>query len=523
MRNHWLFFCYMQSHDFFDYYGSAMVFNPELYGFKGVYPMEEWAQMQGQYQAAWSLVSGEELKASESSTGAELYPLRVNLWDFVATIHATMMVGIEGKLPPRTIFSGEGAHGKSRSERYTRAIKKVWASSNGSLFWTAFFNSQVYGGYPLVARQARYGTCPLIIEGVAPQHFFPLFDTNGDVVEFFIYRRIPNRIARFRYGVDVDSNDRAFYIEYWGPDRYRVQINEKLARYTYGQRQGEYMEGENFYGMAPAVYVPHLRKTRMFGDSQIIPLRRPVLEFNARLADVSTAVRDAMRMRYWSRNVSGNVSVLKLGPIDVYNVGRSFESRAQPEIFALETPGAIKEASAFVDFMWDLILFLSDVPPIALGVDEGSQRSGMTLRVRFWSLESHCNVERMNAEVQINRLARIVIHGLRALGAEDVTSNGDDLDVQQEWPEMLPQDRAELVNELVQRKASGLVSLRTALRRFDDYDDLEEEIELIRKDLRSDQELKGVKDGVSRSNGHGDVQTRDVPQRGKASEKLRDQ
>jgi hypothetical protein len=61
------------------------------------------------------------------------------------------------------------------------------------------------------------------------------------------------------------------------------------------------------------------------------------------------------------------------------------------------------------------------------------------------------------------------------------------MEVNQEWPEMLPQERLELVNEMVTRMSAGLVSQRTALRKFSDYDDLEEELALIKQEREDKQ------------------------------------
>ncbi|NJN97977.1 MAG: phage portal protein, partial [Anaerolineales bacterium] len=56
------------------------------------------------------------------------------------------------------------------------------------------------------------------------------------------------------------------------------------------------------------------------------------------------------------------------------------------------------------------------------------------------------------------------------------------------WPAMLPQDRAELVNEMVQRIAAQIISRETAIRRLDGADELKEELERIEEDIQAQQE-----------------------------------
>lgn len=79
----------------------------------------------------------------------------------------------------------------------------------------------------------------------------------------------------------------------------------------------------------------------------------------------------------------------------------------------------------------------------------------------------------------------------------------------QEWPEMLPQDRLELVNEMVQRRSASLVSLRTAVKSFGDYEDLDEELEAIKEEQQEAREAMmaqtAVKEKKEDSNGDGSV------------------
>jgi hypothetical protein len=55
------------------------------------------------------------------------------------------------------------------------------------------------------------------------------------------------------------------------------------------------------------------------------------------------------------------------------------------------------------------------------------------------------------------------------------------------WPPMLPQDRTEVVGEVVQRISAQLISRETAVRRLDGADELAEEMARIEADIQAEQ------------------------------------
>lgn len=452
---------------------AGMGFHPDNHGFTGTWPLSRWGAAQQQYAAAYHLVSGNALKATDKRTKLPLYPLGINLWDFIAEIHATMVVGEGADCPPQTNFVGDTIRAKKRAARYARMIDRTWGTSDPALFWTIFYNTQVYGGYGMMVRMQRVGNHPLKYEAISPFNFYPVLDSNYNIVEFFIHRRITHSEAKWHYGVAIEPDEEVWYVEYWNPERYDVKINNYRAKY----RDGTPMVGDNPFKVAPAVYVPHQRKTSEWGASQILGIKQMVLEFNARLADVSDGVRDSMDTPYWAYNVQRPKQV-HIGRVPVWVMGEGYDARTKPEVNVLSTSRNIRDGSDFVNMLWDMILHTNSVPPVALGVDEGSQRSGTTLRARFWALEAHASVERLFAESQLSRLARITIAGMHALG--EAPSDGGDMEIEQVWKDMLPQDRLELVNEMVQRKAAGLISSRRAIQQFGDVPDVDGELEEIR-------------------------------------------
>jgi hypothetical protein len=464
-------------------------FNPELYGFRGTWPVAEWNERTNSYFDYYMMATGKILSARDPVSQNYLYPLRINVWDFISSVHAYMSMGEDKDQPPRLSFLGEGAWDKSRALRYNRFVSRAYYVSGIDLF-SLFWNINVYGAYALVVRYDLNRSFPIYFEPIPATDFFPVLDAGGRVIEYFIFREISHSEAKWRYGVSVDPVTKPYYIEHWNPERYEVRINGRMAY----SNPDKVIAGRNIFGIAPAVYVPHMRKQNRYGDSQLHNTKEQGLEFNARVADVSDGVREQMKTSYVGHNIKTPKRV-KVGDQVIWNLGDAIDVRDNPEVTPLTNSAAVKDASGFVDSLWDMLTTHAFIPPIAMGVDEGSQRSSLTLRTRFWLLNSHCGVERYNMSEAIKRLGHLTIIGLNQMGYPDVTTNGLSLEASVEWPEMLPEDRVELLNEMVQRYAAGIISRRRAVREFGDVEDVDTELVEIDADERrkQQQELALVK------------------------------
>jgi len=326
-------------------------FHPDMYGYKGVWPTGRWGIAQRQYSAAYHLASGRALEKKDKREDMAIYPLQINLWDFIAEVHATMIVGEGANSPPQTNYIGEGVWEKSRAKRYSQMIKDTWSASDDSMFWTIFYNTQVFGGYGVIVRLTPERHHPLRYEAISPFSFYPIMDSNYNIIEFFIHRRITHSEARWNYGVTIKPDEEVYYTEHWNPEKYDVRINGQRAHY----KNGDPMVGSNPFGVAPAVYIPHIRKTSEWGDSQILGVKQMVLDFNARIADVSDAVRDGMLARYWGYNLETPRRIY-VGRTPIYSFGNSSDSRTQPQINAITGSHAIKEGADYANMLWDLIL-----------------------------------------------------------------------------------------------------------------------------------------------------------------------
>ena len=463
-------------------------FTPELYGYRGTWPITEWHAQTSLYFDYFSMVSGTILDTTETMSGNLIYPVKANVWDFIASIHAYMSMGEDKNQQPRTTFVGEGAWDRVRADRYNRFVAKSWANSSVDLF-SLFWNINAYGAYAMVVRYDLKRKFPIFYEPIPAGNFFPVLDSGGKIIEFFIFRAISHSEARWRYGVTIDASSQPYYIEYWNPEEYEVRINGYMAHT--GDAGERLIQGRNIFGIAPAVYIPHLRKQNKYGDSQLQGTKEQGLEFNSRLADVSDGVREQMKTSFVGTNIK-TPKAYRVGDQTIWNIGDSMDLRESASIQALSNSTGIKDSNAFVDSLWSMLTTFAYIPPIAMGVDEGSQRSSLTLRTRFWLLESHCGVERHNLSEQLIRLAHMTIIGLSQMGYPDVTTNGLSLEATVQWPEMLPEDRAELLNEMIQRYAAGIISRRRAISKFGDVEDVEAEAAEIDADEKRKQQAELV-------------------------------
>ena len=147
----------------------------------------------------------------------------------------------------------------------------------------------------------------------------------------------------------------------------------------------------------------------------------------------------------------------------------------------------------FIQLLLDMIDRSSNLSGVAHGMDEGSQRSGVTLATRMWPLAAHAKDERTMWTTGLRELhkmaLRMLMHIQTVSGFDaKITQEHIDLKPQIGWNSMLPLDRDALVNEMVQRFSMNLVSREQAIREMHDGSDISEEIARIAADMEMDKQ-----------------------------------
>ncbi len=462
----------------------------------GVTIPAEYSERLAYYQRMERWYTGEALNARDTDkTGKEydLYPLHFNPLPAIVNKHVEAVMGIAspGALPVRPYIMGEGI-AKFRADAVQNILRSLLVSAGGApALQDAIRRSEIYGGTLMraVMRGAR-----LVWEHIHPKAFFVVPNASWTaIVEMWIIRTVSRQEALSVYGVDIDDGyDFGVYVEHWTTEEIDAKIDGKPVL----RPDGQGVSGVNPYGFVPAVYIPHMRATDYWGTSlfgQAIDLLR---EINSRLADIGNAVALDAHEIIAMRN-STSPRVRNLGGRAVLDLGTSsgMNASAVPDMFVVGK-GSQNTSKPMTDYVADLfaqILRVTDTPPIAFGDDEGSQRSSMTLEMRFWPLLSHANEERRVWSAALADLSRMSLKMLAHHGIVDYTDQVILEHIVWRWDEQLPRDVKTLTDAAVARVQNGLGAPIDLLSLFPDVRDPAEAERHIREWL---QFLATIKQGV---------------------------
>jgi hypothetical protein len=151
----------------------------------------------------------------------------------------------------------------------------------------------------------------------------------------------------------------------------------------------------------------------------------------------------------------------------------------------------------------ELIREHTNLPNVGYGRTDASVRSALTLHYMMWPATNVGSHYRLNASLalkQIGYLTYVMALSKRKLGetlnaVESIgfAASPEAIEAilvghKTHWPPMLPQDRTELVNEMIQRISAQIISRETAVRRLDGADELAEEMQRIEDDITAQQE-----------------------------------
>jgi hypothetical protein len=175
-------------------------------------------------------------------------------------------------------------------------------------------------------------------------------------------------------------------------------------------------------------------------------------------------------------------------------------SKHPPEIKVEEPPAMAQGLTNYPEYVWETLLREANLSEIFFGKDEGSQRSALTLAFRMLPTTSHIRAERTLWEIGLNTLATMILLAIvrhpelrKAALREGVDVPADfrrNFRIHQEWSSMVPRDREQMVNEIILRRQTDLISPQRAIEKFGDVDNVEDEIEQIKKWLEEIAEIQ---------------------------------
>lgn len=457
------------------------------------FPSKEYNDRIYQYRTWEQWYDGTKLHETDVQQGKdiELYPAHINPLPGSCLKHAHTLFGelvddgsplVSPKLVKANKISNETVL------EIETMMRIIWSESSGrALQYTNGLISQIYGGAIFKADylpQDKFRTYPIRISKCHPMNFMGILRNEEEYrfAEAWYVKNVSAETAQ-KYGVDVDANESALWVQYWNPEEIKTTINGKVIRRSYNGFEKEF-HGKNPFGEVPVVYIPHERNVGLWGNSLIDGLIGLVREINARSADLGDAISDDSHELMAIRN-SSKPKIIKIGNREYLDLGSSQSavgiSSGDPDLLAVSGSKSSQVMSQMVDDLYAHYRRAAYVPAVADGEDEGSQRSGMTLAFRMWPLTSHVSTERIFWTDGLNHFTRVILELAKSKNLIQVSDEAIRSTIRQEWAPMLPRDREAMVNEAVQRLAAGLGSPQAMLRLLGDVEDIEAELELIKE------------------------------------------
>ena len=447
-----------------------------------------WQLQRVRYEINWGLYTGEawlELDTRNAKRDqSELprkYRLGVNDIALACNMHAQLLFGeVRDNSDPLVSFKAKGRKGQQASDAMLGHaqdfLDELWGeSSSRKLQFQSGISSQVTGGTFWRVRYAPhrgnpFDLYPFKFEPILADYMFPVFASGSDRMnEVFVRYQISREAAHSEWGAwSKDWPDLVEYREHWTRELLTIHVGvEGLWREVRVER--------NPFGFVPFVYIPHLLSNGFFG----IPLAEwagavdLAEEYNSRLANTGDIVRqNSYPFGVLKNHPTGKLKppfrMWKDGPT-VMDLGPGLPGERAPELDWFDPSEVTGGTMTYLDTLKKELRMAMAIPPVAMGEDEGSQRSSLTLITRMFPVKSHVLTERWlwtSAMIDLNRMALQMAKIKRIEGLEDLNVAG--IGITPNWAPMLPRDRAELVNELVQRAGVGHVHPADALEQYED-------------------------------------------------------
>lgn len=464
------------------------------------YPIAEWNRKQTEYFNHWAHFNGDWLDETVGDAGQLRYPLKLNPFNIPCLMHAGFLFGEvqDGDSPlARTIIEPWNRESekekRDQASRLSDLINRVWTENSGrSLQQEAGIVSQVLGGCvfgvaydPSLEEEGRL---PIRIDHVLPDYFYPVPAMNQywRLLEAIICYEISG-IQAAAYGVEIpEEEDEALYQEHWKRDHYEITVNGKFITWAEHRQSGVPL------GISPPyVYIPHIRVGEFYGVSLLKNTMELAREVNDRFADVGDIVNMNARQLPTVVNAQ-NISLRDLGSgIMVQDLGRAIPGMDSPEMRYPTSSSQVSKPT--VDWALELLYKARTevyTPPVLYGVDEGSQRSALTLALRALPIMLHIKQERTFFTSGLNQIARNILAIASEKGVGGVTPEMiRDIRIYQEWAPVMPRDRDNMINEMILRLNSGLIDPKTAMEKLGDIRDTDTVLNLVKEWLEYNADL----------------------------------
>lgn len=474
------------------------------------FPLQIYQDQLSVYNDAESWYTGtalEDVAGLKKSSSVDLVPLRINPIRRACQKHAYMLFGETDGMPLQVLTKPTPRDDaeKAACELSEKVLLDVWGENDGrALLMENAILSQIYGGCIFKASYVpweayEYGGAleyPVRIEVVNPKDavLIPSAGNLYSIAEAWIVKQIRAIEAR-EYGYPANDDDIYYWwIEHWQKGQYTIQINEKTAVKVVNGGSNIPLGGTNPFGVVPVVYIPHVRDGRFYGGNAIDDLRGLTIEQNLRIADYGDAVNDDAHPLIVMHDVNGTPRFVTINEwLEVLNLNTTSMltgNEQPPKMFEVRKAHSSPAMKDLTEILLKEFRRASYIPAVADGEDEGSQRSAMTLAVRFWPLLSHAGIERDFFGPGFLAFQRIILRVLASKKLAGITEKHTRLRMKIQWAPQLPQDRPADVQEWNLRKTSEIASIRHLIGLAGDVEDIEAEREEILKDVTDIETIK---------------------------------
>lgn len=472
--------------------------------FPASFPYARWNVQLQRYHEYWRHWTGERWQEpvpnlkDENGNPVLRYPLQINKLATIAKKHAAAVIGevsdnsptaIPARIRPKPNPANEEYDESALKEAKTLEyfINDVWDDNGGKALQSeAVLLSQFLGGIVLKVGwqpddlDLEYG---IRLEIVLPDFFMPVWDTGKphELLEAWVVWRVPAREAYLKYGFNLKEGVRdPLYIEHWTRDEINITIGGNPVEYIVNGVRFRYDHVPNPFGFVPFVYIPRKRAGGYFGISLVEDIKGLEEELNGRLADLGDIVNDVAQRDLVAVDLPNrSITTIDLGKgRKALYLGTTAPGMEKPTLTAVDPPKLPEGLSDLPTRIEKEIEHQASTPAITYGEDQGSQRSGQTLNVRFWSLTSEAQSQRYNWDVAMKRLNKMickiaVVKGVGGISEKMMQGKH----WRNAWSPMLPKDREQLLNEGVLLSSQQAVHPATIAEKLEWVEDPLEEYE----------------------------------------------
>ena len=457
------------------------------------FPYDKWQLLKQTYQEAEAWFTGEKLE-KRNTNNIELYPLKINPIINTCLKHAYILFGEPQDDGRPQVYPKLTSTDKTKKDQIARAeevLNLVWSQSSGrAMLMEGGILSQIYGGAILKVnwdganRDKDNPLSQIGLESVPAPSFYGIPHPSNyyRLKHAWIIKKLED-VQAAALGYTPVANEDNWFVEYWDEAKFYQQINGQiLEREVNGQIKP--FAGRNPWGFVPIVYVPHVRVGTFIGINTFNHVLGLVKEINLRYADYGDAVNDDSHANLAGRNISSNPQIKEIGGglnyIDLGSSRNLTGNEPEPDLFEVSKSNKASTAMKdLTDVLYEQYRRDAAHPSVADGEDEGSQRSGLTIAMRFWPMTSHVGIERYFWTPALNQINGMILKILAKKKKAGITTEHTKFLMKQKWAPELPRDREADVQEWTQRAANNIGAIETLLEATGDIDDVQGERQLI--------------------------------------------